>query len=89
MTWAEFRQWAAFYERHPFDDFHLHTLPAAIQISANTGEPLQKIINLLTGQADKPAPKKQAKPETPHEIDLSVFAAFGTIPPRNMIRRTE
>ena len=79
MSYAEFVRWAAFYERHPFDDFHLQTLPAALQICATNGAKFDEVLDILLS---RPEPTPEPKPdEKPFDIDMSIFAAFGSLPP--------
>lgn len=88
MSWVEFQKWAAFYRRCPFDDFHLSVLPAAIQISASAGVEVTDVIATLTGQPVEPKQPEQREPETSDQVDLSVFAAFGIVPPKSFTNRT-
>ncbi|QMT41369.1 hypothetical protein [Neisseria shayeganii] len=87
MSQNEFKRWAVYFERYPFDDFHLTVLPAAIQISASTGRPLDEIIKILTGLPERKALPEEPPPSTPEQIDMSIFQAFGTVPPKSFTQR--
>ena len=81
MSQLEFVKWAAYFEKHPFDDFHLHTLPAALQICATNGADMTKVLDILLSRDPQKITTEPKPDEKPFDVDMSIFAAFGALPP--------
>lgn len=73
MTRPEFLDWLAFYELHPFDDYHRIYRPAAMTAASLGGGSIADRLQWL-----QPPPRM---PSQYSEVDISFLNAFGIKPP--------
>jgi hypothetical protein len=73
MTRTEFLAWVAFYELHPFDDFHRFYRPAAMTAAALGGASIAERLEWL-----QPTPPPPGNYST---ADLSALKVLGLRPP--------
>lgn len=73
MTRMEFTNWLAFYELHPFDDFHRIHRPAALVANSMAGTKIDDLLEFLQ-------PTAKAPDANYSQADLNTLAAFGRKP---------
>jgi len=77
MSRTEFLAWLAFYELHPFDDFHRFHRPAALIAASMGGGSIDDRLDWLQ---PPPPPLVQYS-----DADMNTFKAFGIKPPAGRV----
>lgn len=75
MSEQEFRRWVRFYRQQPFDDIHRYYRPAVLQASAFGGGDMAAMMDFLLN-------KEVVQEAESEDVGLSVFRAFGVVPPK-------
>jgi hypothetical protein len=76
MSQSEFDSWVAFYNDHPFDDYHRRYRPAALIARSMSGSDIGDLLEWLQ---PKPADVNYSEYS---EADMRTFKALGVTPPR-------